>query len=378
MDRIKRIELVILLSLTVFILQACDNSAGSETVEENKDLAKYFAKLPSGYDAGDEPIICINKLNVENYSGKTLRPGFLINILSGDELTEKDVKINIHVNTPYVLIHQSSEKVEGKFDDYVCLNYNNTDWAKLKELELDISEEGQEELGKIKESINNEYESIDEDGFPKFYNNEFFVQFDMTGDFVENEDFGLVQVVIGEDSYDIDVGHVGLNYSYESPSSAEYGEHVLLFTGVGRIGYNILQNKEGIIDLYGYEAAANKDIKIKNLRLMNAPSSMKIDNAEINIVSEDITINRKWESGKDIDVTKGSKLYFDFIIKDEEFAKVQNYATNIYVLVEYEIDGKRYVSGVQALCESRYDGQTLYAMYKDGIDMSEYYTVYYN
>lgn len=367
-----------LLSLTVLILQACGNGGETGTVAEKGKETKYFEKLPSQYSVGDEPIICINRLNIDNYSGKTLRPGFLINILSMDELTNQDVKINIDIDTPYVLLHQSSEKVEGKFSDYVCLNYNDMDWAKFKELELDISEEGQVEFAKIKESIDTEYGAIDEEGFPEFYDNEFFVQFDMTGEMTENEEFRTVQIVIGEEKYNVDVGYVGLMYSYESPSHEEYGEYDLLFTGVGRVGYNILQNKEGVIKLNGFEAVANKDVKIKNIKLMNARDSVKIDDVEVNILSEDITINRKWEVGKDIDVAKGSELYFDFSIKDEEFAKVQNYATNIYIQVEYEVDGKMCVNGVQALCESRYDGQTLYAMYKDGVDMSEYYYVYYD
>lgn len=376
-DRMKRVKYLIVLCLLMINLQACSDK-NYEEAENNETVSEYFINLPSRYSNEERPIICINSLNIDNYSEKTMRTGFTFNVLSKEALTDEDVEVVIDVKTPYKLLHLSSEKMEGKFSDYVCLNYNEMDWTKLKELELDISEEGQAQFAKIKEDIENEYVALDEEVFPKFYDNEFFIQFDMTGEMAENEEFRTVQIVIGEDTYDIDVGYVGLKYSYESPSEQEYGEYDLFFTSVGRIGFNILQNKEGIIDLNGFEATVNKDVKIKNIKLMNISDSMKIDEVDINIVSEDMVINRKWEEGKDIDVAKGSKLYFDFKIKDEEFAKVQNYATNIYIQVEYEVDGNVYVNGVQALCESRYDGQTLYAMYKDGVDMSEYYSVYYD
>lgn len=378
MNRIKKVRLLLLLSLTMLVLQSCGDKENDKTIEEKDAAIKYFANLPSEYSSEEEPVICINTLNLDNYSDKTMRTGFLFDVLSIDELTDKDVKVNIDVETPYTLIHQSSEKIKGKFSDYICLNYNDMDWKKLKNLELDMSEEGQAELAEIKEDIETEYVMIDEKEFPEFYDNKFFVQFDIACELEMNEQFEKIEVIVGEKSYDIDIGYVGLNYSHEDFAVEDYGEYDLYFTSVGRIGYNILQSQEGIISLYGFEALTEKDLKIKNVYLMDTHGSKEIQDVEINIISEDITINRKWEPNKDIDITKGSKLSFDFKIKDEEFAKVQSYATNIYIIVEYEVDGKKYINSVQSLCESRYDGQTLYAMFKDGVDMSEYYNVYYN
>ena len=125
------------------------------------------------------------------------------------------------------------------------------------------------------------------------------------------------------------------------------------------------------------EAVTDKAVKIKDIKLMNSTDSMTIENVEMNIISDDMTINQSWEPGGEYLIPKDSCINFDFKVKDQDFQNKQNYAVNIYLVIEYEVDGEDYItSTLQTICESRYDSQTLYAIYKDGINMASYFNDY--
>lgn len=217
----------------------------------------------------------------------------------------------------------------------------------------------------------------DKDAFPSFYDNSFNVQFDLDkNNRLVNESFSSADITIDGKTYTIDVGKVFFNNEYQSPAIEEYGDYDLIFKTYGRMNYNSDQNKEGSISLSGFKMEAKKDIKIKNVKLMNSSKSLSLEQVDVNLVSEDETINQEWESGKDLCLPADSESLVDFTIKDSDFMKEQAYSVDLYMVIEYEVDGHIYRAETQALCESQYDSQTLYAMYKDHIDMRSLYNDY--
>ena len=132
----------------------------------------------------------------------------------------------------------------------------------------------------------------------------------------------------------------------------------------------------GIISMSSFEMEVKDDVIIKNIYLLNESDAIEITEANVDIISEEGSFNLKWEKGKDISLEKGTQVYLNFDVHDKKFEGQQTYSVNIYVNVEYEVSGEIYETRTQVLCGSRYDGQTLYAIYHDGIDMLDYFEEY--
>ena len=121
---------------------------------------------------------------------------------------------------------------------------------------------------------------------------------------------------------------------------------------------------------------SKKNVKIKNFKLDNKLNKLSIEEANINIQSDDETINQQWKPGQEVSIPAGAKVSLDIKIKDEDYVKQLAYAVNIYLILEYEDNGKNYIARNSILCESSFESQILYAMYKDKVDMNSYFMDY--
>lgn len=344
-----------------------DNGSGGASESSNTEK-EYFEVLPSAFT--DDYIVCINKMDLEIEKGSTMVSAFNFNVLSKEPLSDGDVSVNIDTDIPYEVFYNETTEYEGKFADYICLQYNDMDRNKLRELENTADEE---EFLAYKAKIDSEYASLPDEQFPHFYDNKYTVQFD-TKAINGAETINEVEVIINNFSEKVDIGTISfLNYRSEREN---VGNHDLSFNSLGSAGVNIAGNADGLIAVPAQDATVKKDIKIKDIYLLNESDTLSINKVDIDLKSEDANINREWKKGEDFEIEKGTDVTFNFEIKDTKFAENQNYAVNIYILVEYEADGKTYVTSTQALCETRFDGQALYAMYKDNIDLRNYFKVY--
>ncbi|MGN1457839.1 MAG: hypothetical protein ACI4XP_07790 [Acutalibacteraceae bacterium] len=326
-----------------------NNSTTESSVSYNSNSAEYFKILPSALT--DEYIICVNNMNLEIVKGWTMMPSFKFNVLSKEPLTAGDVSVKLDKDMPFDVIYNETDESDGKFADYICCLYNNIDLSKMSD-------------SKIAE----EYDSLTDEQFPQFYNNTYTVQFD-SQIIIAPETIKKMEVTVKGKTYNVDLGKIQfVEYPEEN-----VGEHNLAFNSMGGSGINIKGSKNGIISLPSKDATVNKDIKIKDIRLANKSDTISINKVDIDLTSDDKTVSQEWKKGTDLEIKKGTDVTFNFEIKDTKFAENPNYAVNIYILVEYEADGKTYVASTQALCESRFDSQTLYAMYKDNIDFSPYF-----
>lgn len=339
----------------------CSNN-DSKAEENNSSTTEYFKILPSEFT--DEYIICTNNINLEiGLDLETMMSSFKFNVLSKEPLTDGDVSVDIDTNAPYDIIYNETVEAKGKFPDYVCLQYNNMDWKEYDKLMRNPESDA---FSKIAE----EYDSLTDEQFPQFYDNTYTVQF--VNDKINTvEKLDKMEVTVKGKKYNVDLG----NIQFVDYPEKNVGEHDLAFKSAGCAGVNIAGSKDGIISIPPREATVNKDIKIKDIRLANKSDTISVNSVDIDLISDDATINQEWKKGVDFEIDKGTELTFNFKFKDTKFAENPNYAVNIYILVEYEADGKTYVASTQALCESRFDSHMLYAMYKDNIDFSSYFDV---
>lgn len=363
--------LCLMLAACCFCLSATGCSNNDDSKEKDKDkennssTSEYFKILPSEFT--DEYIICTNNMDLEDAKDWTMVSDFKFNVLSKEPLTDSDVSVDIDTNVPYYIIYNETVEAKGKFPDYVCLQYNNMDWKEYDKLKLDPNDNAFLELtSKIAE----EYDSLTDEQFPQFYDNTYTVRF-VPDKINAGEKIDKMEVTVKEKKYNVDLG----NIQFVDYPEINVGEHDFYFNSAGCAGVNIAGGKDGIISIPPRNATVNKDIKIKDIRLANKSDTISVNSVDIDLISDDATINQEWKKGVDFEIDKGTELTFNFEIKDTKFAENPNYAVNIYILVEYEADGKTYVASTQALCESRFDSHMLYAMYKDNIDFSSYFDV---
>lgn len=345
-----------------------NNSSTTEysNSDNNSNSTEYFKILPSTFT--DEYIICANNMNLEIAKNLTMISGFKFNVLSKEPLADSDVSVDIDTSVPYDIIYNETVEAKGKFTESICLQYNNMDWKEYKKLELNPDNDAFLELNS---KISEEYNRLTDEQFPQFYNNTYTVQF-VNNKINAVEKINKMEVTVKGKIYNVDLGNIQfVDYPEEN-----VGKHDLYFNSAGCAGLNIAGSKDGIISIPPRNATVNRDIKIKNILLANKSDTISINKVDIDLVSDEATINQEWKKGVDFEIDKGTEITFNFEIKDTNFAKNLNYAVNIYILVEYEADGKTYVASTQALCESRFDSQTLYAMYKDNIDFSSYFDNY--
>lgn len=364
----KILSLVLAVCFLCLTAAGCSDNGSSGVNENDNSVKEYFKVLPSAFT--DNYIVCINKMDLEIEKGSTMMPTFNFHVLSKEPLADSDVSVNIDTDIPYQVFYNESTEYEGKFADYICLQYNKMDWNKLKKAENTSDEE---EFLAYKAKIDSEYESLSDEQFPHFYDNSYTVQFDIKA-INGTEKINEIEVIIKDFSTKVDIGTISfLNYRSEKENVGDYD---LSFNSAGCAGVNIAGNADGLITVPPQGAKVNKDIKIKDIYLLNESDTLSINKIDIDLMSEDANINQEWKKGEDFEIAKGTEATFNFEIKDTKFAENQNYAVNIYILIEYEADGEMYVTSNQILCETKFDGQILYAMYKDNIDFRPYFKVY--
>lgn len=368
MIRIKECLFLALVACLICAVVGCSSDSKNVGSENNDNTTEYFKILPSAL--GDEYIICVNKLDLEIEKDVTMISGFSFDVLSKEPLSDGDVKVNIQTYIPYEVLYGETIEQKGKFDEDICLQYNDADWKKLKAAEGGTDDE---ELLEYRVKTDEEYAALSEELFPHFYDNHFFVQFDVNM-ISAAEQINEMEVIINGDSTTVDIGTISfLEYRSERNNVGDYD---LLFNSAGSAGVNIGGRSDGLMTLPPQVAEVNEDVVIKDIYLLTNSDTLSIENVSIDLTSDDLNINQKWKKGEDFEIEKGCEATFNYELKDTKLAENLNYSVNIYILIEYESGGETYVADNQVLCETRYNSQMMYAMYKDNIDFSSYYEVY--
>lgn len=349
-----------------------DDKVAVSTQNAKSSDGKYFKNLPSKLE-DDEYIICTYPSNQEIYKELTMNAGFVFHILSTKELKQDDVKVTIDCKNKYTVFYNEPEECKEKFDRNVCLLYNDTDWDKLKRLQMSDDKKDKEEFIKIDNDMNDEYSTLKDDQFPEYYDNEYRIQFEINDEFV-NEEINSMTLNIKGKEYTLDIGRLIFYDSYESADDAV--SDVCYFSEYGIFNYDIYYNKNGEIELSLCELSADKDVVIKDIKILNKDKSMSLKEVNFESDVDGVSLNQVWKKGNDIPVKGGETLTMNFIVQDKNFCEKECYGVNMYIDVEYELDGKIYTASNQAICHTKYDNEMLYAMFKDGVDTKVYLAEY--
>lgn len=378
----KKKTIAILLMVCAVITTACSgvkndksssgDAAAVETQNAKAEDTKYFTKFPSKLDK-DDYVICTYENNQEIYKGMTANAGFVFHILSSEELKDGDVKVDMNCKNKYTLSKDETEHHKGKFAMNVCMLYNDIDWGRLKKLQMSDKKEDKDEFIKIDNDMDDEYSTLKDDQFPEYYDNEYGIQFEIKDEFV-NEEINSMTLNIKGKEYTLDIGRLIFYDSYESADDAV--SDVCYFSEYGRINYDIYYNKNGEIELSLCELSADKDVVIKDIKILNKDKSMSLKEVNFESDVDGVSLNQVWKKGNDIPVKGGETLTMNFIVQDKNFCEKECYGANVYIDVEYELDGKIYTASNQAICHTKYDNETLYAMFKDGVDTKVYLAEY--
>lgn len=365
----KKISIFLQIILISCLIVGCSGDAESNVnkLEDNK----YIKKLPEQIEDG-EYIVCINDMELE-INSITMMSEVPFHILSSEELSLSDVEVNIETDVPYEVAYVSSTYNTGMFPNYVCLEYSDFDWKNFRKLEASAEYKDIQEFDKMKKASDNEYTALSEEDFPNFYDNLYVIRFDTFEKEYEKQTVNNIDISVKGDKKTFDIGNIYMGIHAKDINAGEYKLH---FNSAGRANYNILQNETGTISITNFQMEVKDDVVIKNIYLLNESDSIEVTEATVDIISDEGNFNFKWDEGKEIDLNKGSEVYLNLKVQDEKFVGKQAYSVNIYVNVEYEVDGEICETRMQVLCASKYDGQTLYAMYHDGLDMSGYFIDY--
>ena len=365
----KRIILFLQIVIVCTMIYGCSKENEKENNIENN---KYIKELPNQIKE-DEYIVCINDMELE-INSVTMMSEIPFHILSTEELSLSDIQVKLDTDVPYEVVSLKSTYNTGKFPDYICLQYNKFDWKSFKELAVSSEKDDLEDYFNIKEEIDKEYKALEEEDFPNYYDNSFVIRLDTFEKKLERHVVDEVEISVKGNTYCVDVGNIYLGIQAKN---INVGEYQLSFMSGGRANYNIWQDAEGKISISGFELEVKEDAVIKDIYLLNEAKTIELSEATIDISDGVVSFNSKWEKGKDIELQKGTKAFLNLDVCDENFKGKQSYSVNIYINIEYEVDGEIYETRTQVLCGSRYDSPTLYAIYYDGINMSEYYENYY-
>lgn len=335
------------------VAEASANYSSADETSDSDITIEYLKTLPS--EMTDEYVVCAKKMNLEIIDGSTPNPTFTFNILSKEPLQDGDVSVSFFDDIYFEPLYSESVEVNGKFAEYMCVQYNKIDWNEYKN-------------SAVNTKIHQEYDSLTDEQFPHFYNNTYTASFKSNPVNIPTT-INKMTVKIKDKTYTVDIGNISTYENYEN----NVGEHDLAFDSPSMVGLAMAYNTDGIISMPTRDATANKDIKIKDIRLDNKSDTISINKVDIELTSNGETTNKEWKKGEELEIAKDTELAFNFKIKDTDFAKNPNYAVNIYLVVEYESDGKTYSAYTSASYGSNCDSTLLYAMYKDNVDFSSYF-----
>ena len=259
-----------------------DSHISDEKEKESKD---YFSQLPSSIEDG-EYVLCVNENNQEILKDITMNASIVFHVLSKEELNADDVNVEIETSNQFDLLKCESLFVNEKFDKNICMLYNDIDWELLRRLQMSSDSSKQEEFTKISNEIDSQYDSLNDEMFPKFYDNCFKVQFNVTDSF-KSEEINEMKVTVKGKEYNLNIGKMIFVDNYEE----DVVSNVLNFLGIGIMDYNFKPNKEGEILLPGGEIEAADNVTIKDIRLMNNDKNIDIDEVSFEYEVDDNIID---------------------------------------------------------------------------------------
>lgn len=327
----------------------------------------------------DTVLFSLQNCNLNFYTqlgGATYIP---FELISAQELDGSNLSLAIDINTPYRWSIDYKKEIE-ELPYYVYQNYQDVDWDKICQLDMDTY--GDDGLPNVEAvEIYNDYRNSYLDPYKKFrekmvnlncyyYSGAIAFDFaDMEG-CAENESFSEITFTVNNQEYRFDIGNIELNYTLAPPETSS-ALQANIFSAIDK---PVFPNKQGVITLDNILSCI-EDVYITGFRLLNL-------GAEIQEVSLAIEENGNpidlLFSGKPIFCKKGSTIKPKITVSDSNFKDQLFYSSTYHVMIDYEYNGKEYSEFFQMNYRTRYGFHELVAMLYDDIDFLPYFYKYYS
>lgn len=370
--------------------------ASSSEISEPTDV--YFATGNDYYDL---------------YAGYSWVPGPEIRLLSREHIDPDSIQVTVDIQADYaVYVHEQETgksltsyaivESEGKREAhllsataydlplYLYQTYAGMDWKTVyqKHTEyLDVMEQytaGEVGEDQVKTALNeynyaateyiNEYTELDIDRIPIFY--EYLIQIHIN-DADTEEQFTTVQIAIGGDVYNVNVGEV----------------HIRPFSAISN-GYDYLTMKRSSphwLNCYPYGSSiercqsdiyyAEKPLTLTGLHFLeNITSSVTVLDVVVAILDDQYSsagIEIEWDGVTPIYVEQGKYVTLYITFQDDRLREI-NYHSKLYPVWEFQYSDNIYkVASEIPLYRYFSDRWLLYAIGFEGMDMESYFIDYY-
>lgn len=371
------------------ILPTTPENPGNDLIDYDPEREIYF------FSGGNDFTI---------YEGYTTLPGYSLYIMSQNELDVSSIQLSVPVQSNYATSVKQLElmgtddsgslyhgfETVFPYELYQC--YLGKDFARLLALKKEYQqfqnayESGEctwEEVNAAQKAYN-DYQSAELDAYeqltmadlPQFYL--YMVSASFLDAFVADEAFSRVELAIGDQSYQLDIGEVRLRKNMSLPAELDWSRgdynatHGIFGSAWGPSVYN-----DGLhyVDCY-FSFTATEPMLLTELVLDNP--NQRLEKVWVRIRTADgLQSHRQWDMSEPVEIYPGDIVRISIAYHHDNLSVLAS-RTKLWGFLIYECaDGT--VCKISE-CDIHNGGINFYEMYAiifDGLDMESYYRDYY-
>ncbi len=231
-----------------------------------------------------------------------------------------------------------------------------------------IYEDFQQRYEETAAEYHKQYEALTTEDIPQFYLYRF--QFSFPGHGAYEETVESAKLIIGSETYPIDLGQLRLHKSVPQifTGEAPFGlSNVILGKSALRcFAYNGSYTK--VAEMYSFDTET--DLTVTGMSQLTCGTEIQILAARVRIQGQ---ADYFWDMQRPIEVAAGTHVDIDLYLKDARWEEYHPRITT-YFLLDYTVGQENHVLTVNACFEPIISFWDIYLMAFEGIDMGEYYT----
>ena len=234
------------------------------------------------------------------------------------------------------------------------------------------------EYRKIANSYVEEYRKLQAADLPQFhlYRVEVFFQHDSSA---ENTSFREIEVFLGEDRYQVEIGEIRL-HSEEAGNTAPDDPALKLYSS-GPMDHFSYPYGPGIEKREGFVLRADADVTLLSCTQLES-SICSAEILEIHLTMADDpygtgAMDMIWDGKTPLLIPQGKYVQFNFLIQDDRMKEIF-YGENLYPTVTYKHNEETYTLTSQlSMLRQNYEPWYWYAICFQGLDLESYFNDYY-
>lgn len=351
----KKIVYLLLILILSFVLFGCEN--GSKEVEnkfDDKKVSEY--KLPSGKYAF---LVTLDNCDMTYIAGLTGSSNLTFEIISTEELKVDDIKIDFDSQIAFKYDVNRVEATDNEELSYgLFMAYNDYDWSKYDDKSFFEKKEN--------------YNHIEKTDIMKLYSYQVVIDFDFESiQSVKDTIINKMNIVYNGKKYDYNIGRIAFERDYDMKE--ENNINVAYLPSSCYVDSSVDYTQDGKFTIDTFEMKVDKDIVLEDLSLIGL-DNCKIEEIEVNINNEDMTMNNIWKPGDKLKIPKNSNVQFNLHLYKPDIKGKMTYFICSNIKLDYKYKNKKYSLVQTNINRCKNMGKyEWYADIIDGIDVLAYY-----